>query len=96
MEGIESQARDDFTIAPVGSHLSFNAAARIVSTPFNPNFSGKLPLADMSCIEPAGSDIAGPGGSSVPADQQENQHGHNPCPESFDDTTKTPYRKGLR
>ncbi|XP_033744264.1 mitotic checkpoint serine/threonine-protein kinase BUB1-like isoform X2 [Pecten maximus] len=39
MEGIESQAMDDCTIAPVGSHLSFAAAAHIASTPFNANNS---------------------------------------------------------
>ena len=37
---IESHARDDITLAPVGSHLSFAAAARFASTPFNPNNSG--------------------------------------------------------
>ena len=40
MDHIESHARDDMTIAPVGSHLSFAAAARFASTPFNPNSSG--------------------------------------------------------
>ncbi|OWF50892.1 mitotic checkpoint serine/threonine-protein kinase BUB1-like [Mizuhopecten yessoensis] len=39
MEGIESQAMDDCTIGPVGSHLSFAAAAHIASTPFNANNS---------------------------------------------------------
>ena len=40
MDHIESHARDDMTIAPVGSHLSFTAAAKFASTPFNPNSSG--------------------------------------------------------
>ena len=40
MDHIESHARDDVTIAPVGSHHSFAAAARFASTPFNPNSSG--------------------------------------------------------
>ena len=40
MDHIESHARDDITIAPVGSHLSFAAAARFASTPFNADKSG--------------------------------------------------------
>ena len=32
---IESHARDDITLAPLGSHLSFAEAAKFVSTPFN-------------------------------------------------------------
>ncbi|KAJ8318001.1 hypothetical protein KUTeg_003092, partial [Tegillarca granosa] len=49
LEGIESQARDDFTIAPVCSHRSFAEAARFASTPFHKNVSlGTLP--DVSQI----------------------------------------------
>lgn len=35
MEAIESQARDDITICPIGTNQSFAAAARVASTPFN-------------------------------------------------------------
>ncbi|KAL4240250.1 protein kinase [Mactra antiquata] len=39
-ERIESRPRDDITLAPLGSHLSFAACAKFASTPFNPNNSG--------------------------------------------------------
>ncbi|KAK3610716.1 hypothetical protein CHS0354_028109 [Potamilus streckersoni] len=39
LEGIESHQRDDITLAPLGSHLSFAQAAKFASTPFNPNNS---------------------------------------------------------
>ena len=47
LEGIESHARDDITLAPVGSHLSFAAAAKFASTPFNPNNSGGGPRTSL-------------------------------------------------
>ncbi|KAH3871027.1 hypothetical protein DPMN_034221, partial [Dreissena polymorpha] len=54
-DGIESQPRDDVTLAPLGSHLSFAEAARFASTPFNPNSSGsrarKIPDLDESAME---------------------------------------------
>lgn len=53
-DDIESHPRDDLTLAPVGSHLSFAAAAKFSSTPFNPNSSGGArmsPALDDSDIE---------------------------------------------
>lgn len=52
LESIESQARDDYTICPIGTNQSFAAAARIASTPFNRD----KPLdsfTDVSSIEPS-------------------------------------------
>jgi hypothetical protein len=49
MESIESQARDDFTICPIGTNQSFAAAARIASTPFNRD-KPLDPLNDVSRI----------------------------------------------
>ena len=52
MEGIESQARDDFTIAPVGSNHSFAVAARCASTPFHSEGSSLQSIQDLSRIHP--------------------------------------------
>ncbi|KAK3089597.1 hypothetical protein FSP39_004898 [Pinctada imbricata] len=50
MDGIESQAGEDFTIAPVGSHQSFVSAARCASTPFHPENNSIQSIPDISQI----------------------------------------------
>ncbi|KAL3877363.1 hypothetical protein ACJMK2_035085, partial [Sinanodonta woodiana] len=58
LDRIESQQRNDITLAPLGSHLSFSQAAKFASTPFNLNNSAlKNSLNDVSGLDESKSKI---------------------------------------
>ena len=96
MDHIESHARDDITLAPVGSHLSFAAAARFASTPFNANSSG-----DGMCKGLDDSDIAmatdererEPAREEQASQDKQNSIQDQTAPNTTDDAS---FRKNLR
>ncbi|XP_045214958.2 mitotic checkpoint serine/threonine-protein kinase BUB1-like isoform X2 [Mercenaria mercenaria] len=97
-EGIESHPRDDITLAPVGSHLSFAAAAKFASTPFNPNSSGgarnspSLDVSDIEMHEDNKHEPAAPAGPETNTEDMEHQESKD---QTASNSSSNSFRKNL-